>query len=40
MVMSHSEKLALYAIVFWRKRDLNSYSCDANTKDYRYPISP
>ena len=24
----------------WRKRDLNSYSCDANTKDYRYPISP
>lgn len=26
--------------VFWRKRDLNSYICDANTKDYHYPISP
>ena len=24
----------------WRKRDSNSYCCDANTKDYHYLISP
>ena len=26
--------------LIWRKRDLNSYCCDANTKDYHYLISP